>query len=276
MGRFQGLFRSASPTSRRAKQRASRSPTCRWSATTARRPSRCRSTQLPSTTRLLDAEVTVRMREAGGRAVERSLDLGIRPEGDDDRHQAGFRRRRGAARRNRQVQRHRRRPGRQPQGAGRRARGRWSRSSATTSGTATATPGTTSRSPPPRPVANGTLDIAADGEAAISMPVDWGRYRLEIETADPTARPPASSSMPAGTSRRPRPTRRTGWRSPSTRSNYAAGEVAKLKISPRFAGELAGHGRRRPAADDLHSQRSRRRLRRSTFRSPPTGAPAPM
>ena len=45
------------------------------STRTARRPSRSRSTQLPSTTQLLNADVTVRMRESGGRAVERSLDL---------------------------------------------------------------------------------------------------------------------------------------------------------------------------------------------------------
>ena len=31
-------------------------------------------------------------------------------------------------------------------------------------------------------VANGTIDIAADSEVTISQPVDWGRYRLEIET----------------------------------------------------------------------------------------------
>ena len=38
--------------------------------------------QLPSTTRLLVADVTVRMRESGGRAVERSLDLDVRSHGD--------------------------------------------------------------------------------------------------------------------------------------------------------------------------------------------------
>ncbi len=43
--------------------------------------------QLPSTTRLVDAKVTVRMRETGGRAVERSLDIGIRPQG----HMIGIR-----------------------------------------------------------------------------------------------------------------------------------------------------------------------------------------
>src|SRR5690606_9216364 len=37
--------------------------------------------QLPSTTRLLNAAIVVRMRESGGRAVERALDLAIRPQG---------------------------------------------------------------------------------------------------------------------------------------------------------------------------------------------------
>src|SRR5690606_29531885 len=36
--------------------------------------------QAPSTTRLLEAKVTVRMREGGGRAVERSTTVHIRPE----------------------------------------------------------------------------------------------------------------------------------------------------------------------------------------------------
>src|SRR5690606_9993809 len=38
--------------------------------------------QLPSTTRLINATLTVRMREAGGRAVERSLDIAVRPTAD--------------------------------------------------------------------------------------------------------------------------------------------------------------------------------------------------
>ncbi len=37
--------------------------------------------QLPSTTRMLNAEVAVRMREGGGRAVERKLDIAIKPQG---------------------------------------------------------------------------------------------------------------------------------------------------------------------------------------------------
>ncbi|TGT22659.1 hypothetical protein EN812_35455, partial [Mesorhizobium sp. M4B.F.Ca.ET.169.01.1.1] len=40
-------------------------------------------------------------------------------------------------------------------------------------------------------VANGAVDLKADGEATVSLPVDWGRYRLEVETADPDG--PATS-----------------------------------------------------------------------------------
>ena len=70
-----------------------------------------------------------------------------------------------------------------PTGARRRrcraATGRWSASSATTSGTATAIPGTTSRSPRPQQIANGTIDATRRRRGKISVPVDWGRYRLE-------------------------------------------------------------------------------------------------
>eukprot|EP01031_Cornospumella_fuschlensis_P012030 gene12030-14709_t len=37
--------------------------------------------EVPSTTQLINANVTVRMREAGGRAIERSLTLPVKPEG---------------------------------------------------------------------------------------------------------------------------------------------------------------------------------------------------
>ena len=37
---------------------------------------------LPSTTRLINASVTVRMREGAGRAVERSVDIAVSPATD--------------------------------------------------------------------------------------------------------------------------------------------------------------------------------------------------
>ena len=87
-------------------------------------------------------------------------------------------------------------------------------------------------------IANGTIDLSADGEATVSHAGRLGPYRLEIETADPEG-PATSYEFDAG------------WYVASTstetpdgleialdKDNYAAGEVAKLKVSPHFAGEL--------------------------------------
>ena len=51
--------------------------------------------------------------------------------------------------------------------------------------------GTTSRSPRPRRSPTARSTPAPTAKRKISVPVDWGRYRLEVETADPTARRPA-------------------------------------------------------------------------------------
>ena len=173
--------------------------------------------QLPSTTRLLNAEVIVRMREAGGRAVERSLDIGIRPSGEliairpdfsgDEVPQGGTAKFSIIA-----VD---------PDGERQALAGaewslvkverdyQWYRS------------GNSWNYEPvnsTKAVANGTIDIAAGTEISLSQPVDWGRYRLEDRRPPiPTARSPATSSMPAGTSLPARPRRRTRWKSPSTR-----------------------------------------------------------
>jgi hypothetical protein len=61
---------------RKAMRPASRSQTCRWSAMTARRPSRCRSTAAVDDPP--DGQRDGVLRETGGRAVERSLALDIR------------------------------------------------------------------------------------------------------------------------------------------------------------------------------------------------------
>src|SRR5690606_31259137 len=87
-------------------------------------------------------------------------------------------------------------------------------------------------------IANGKIDLKTDSEAEISLPVDWGRYRLEVETADASG-PATSYEFDAG------------WYVSSTstetpdgleialdKEHYAAGDTAELKVSPRFAGEL--------------------------------------
>ncbi|MER9363856.1 alpha-2-macroglobulin family protein [Mesorhizobium sp. M0500] len=193
--------------------------------------------QLPSTTKLVDAKVTVRMRETGGRAVERSLNIGIRPQGhmigirpdfDDDEVPQG-----GTAKFSLIAV--------DPDGKREALKGaqwslvkversyQWYRSSNSWN----YEPVTFTKA-----VANGQVDLSADGEATVSLPVDWGRYRLEIETADPEG-PATSYEFDAGwyvsstTTETP-----DGLEIALDKDTYAAGEVAKLKVSPHFAGEL--------------------------------------
>ena len=192
---------------------------------------------LPSTTRLLTARVSVRMREGGGRAVEKFLDLSIRPSGDvigihpdfagDEVPQGGTAKFSVIA-----VD---------PEGNRKNLDGalwslvkvernyQWYRSGNYWN----YEPVTFTRA-----VANGTIDIAADGTASISMPVDWGRYRLEIETPSPEG-PATSVEFDAGWYVLATSTETPdGLEVALDRESYAPGEVAKLKVSPRFAGEL--------------------------------------
>ncbi len=192
--------------------------------------------QLPSTTRLVNAKVTVRMRETGGRAVERSLDIGIRPQGDmigirpdfaDEVPQGGtakFSMIAAASDGSRQdlkgalwslvkVERNY----------------QWYRNG----GSWNYEPVTFTKS-----VANGQVDISANGEATVSLPVDWGRYRLQVETADPDG-PASSYEFDAGWY-----VEASSTETPDAleialdKDAYVPGDVAKLQVSPHFAGEL--------------------------------------
>jgi len=193
--------------------------------------------QVPSTTKLVNAKVTVRMRETGGRAVERSLDIGIRPTGhmigirpdfaDDEVPQGGTAKFSLIA-----VD---------PDGKREALKGalwtlvridrnyQWYRSG----GSWNYEPVEFTKS-----IANGTVDIDENGEAKLSLPVDWGRYRLQVETTDPEG--PATSYAFDG-----------GWYVSATstetpdaleialdKDSYQPGEVAKLKVSPHYAGQL--------------------------------------
>ncbi|MGB3387456.1 MAG: alpha-2-macroglobulin, partial [Pseudaminobacter sp.] len=193
--------------------------------------------ELPSTTRLLNAAVAVRMRESGGRAVERSLDIAIRPQGRMIGIRPDFS--------GNEV----------PQGS----TAKFSVIAAEPDGSRTAIDGAewslvkvernyqwyrsgNSWNYEPvtftRAIANGKLDIAAGSEATISVPVDWGRYRLEITTADPTG-PATSVEFDAGWYVEATSTETPdGLEIALDKDQYAAGETAKLQVSPRFAGEL--------------------------------------
>ncbi len=87
-------------------------------------------------------------------------------------------------------------------------------------------------------IANGKIDLATDSEAEISLPVDWGRYRLEIESADASG-PATSYEFDAGWFVSSTSTETPdGLEIAFDKEHYAAGDTAELKISPRFAGEL--------------------------------------
>jgi len=193
--------------------------------------------QLPATTRLVNAKVTIRMRETGGRAVERSLDIGIRPQDDmigirpdfsgDEVPQGGTAKfsliavdadgnraaLKDAAWSLVKVERNY----------------QWYRSGGSWRYEAVEFT---------KSVATGTVDLAADREATVSQPVDWGRYRLEIETADPDG-PATSYEFDAGWYVSASSTETPdGLEIALDKDSYAAGEVARLKVSPHFAGEL--------------------------------------
>lgn len=191
--------------------------------------------ELPSTTQLLTADIIVRLREAGGRAVERTLTLpvrsegpmiGIKPEFAGDLAENSVARFRvisidaegekqdmaGLSWKLLKVQRNY----------------QWYRE------------GTSWRYEPvttTEQVANGTVDATAGG-TEISAPVGWGRYRLEIETADIDG-PASSVEFDAGWYVAATSTETPdGLEVALDKSEYKVGETAKLKISPRFAGEV--------------------------------------
>ncbi|WP_337267185.1 alpha-2-macroglobulin family protein [Oryzifoliimicrobium ureilyticus] len=189
----------------------------------------------PSSTRPLEATVYIRMQEVGGRAIERSLTLpvksghpfiGIKPEFSGDLPEnslanftvigvgtdgakanlKGLRWKLLSLERNYQWYR---------EGTS------WRYESVYTT----------------KQVANGTVDTGADG-ARISAPVGWGRYRLEVESAE--AEGPASSVefdagwfVAATSTETP-----DGLEIALDKASYKVGETAHLKVASRYAGQL--------------------------------------
>ncbi|RVG81225.1 hypothetical protein CN223_03820 [Sinorhizobium meliloti] len=191
--------------------------------------------EVPGTTQLLNANVTVRMREADGRAIERTLTLPVKPEGPII--------------------------GIKPEFSGDLAEnsvGKFHVIAVDADGTRTAMPGlpwklisvernyqwyrdgTAWKYEPvisTKQVASGSADVTEDG-AEISVPVGWGRYRLEIEAAALDG-PASSVEFDAGWYVEATSTETPdGLEIALDKENYAVGETAKLKVSPRFAGEL--------------------------------------
>lgn len=191
----------------------------------------------PATTRLLGATVVVRMREGGGRAVERRLDIGIAPQTEmiGVRPEfAGSELPEGSTASFQVIA---------VDAAGERVdlaglswtlerverRYQWYRSGSSWN----YEPITMTTK-----VADGTIDAGAASPARISAPVGWGRYRLEVADSDP-AGPATSVEFSAGWFVEAASTETPdGLEIGLDKESYAAGETARLNISPRFAGEL--------------------------------------
>ncbi|MFB2553827.1 alpha-2-macroglobulin family protein [Ensifer soli] len=192
-------------------------------------------TEVPSTTQLLNADVVVRLREGSGRAVERVLTLpvqpdgpmiGIKPEFSGDLSENSVARFQVIAT--------------DAQGGRQALAGLKWRLLAVERNYQWYRDGSAWRYEPvtnTRQVADGSLDVTADG-SAIATPVGWGRYRLEVES--PVIDGPQSSvEFDAGWY-----VAATSTETPDAleialdKDRYAVGETAKLKVSPRFAGEL--------------------------------------
>lgn len=192
---------------------------------------------VPSTTRLLEATVAVRMREPGGRAVERRLSLpvvpettmiGIRPDftGDTlpENTTASFSVIVAG-----------------PHGQREEVQGfRWSLKKIERSYQWYRTGGGWNYEPITytSEVASGSVDAGLHDAGRISMQVQWGRYRLEVETTDPLG-PMTSLEFDAGWF-----VEATSTETPDAleialdKETYQSGETARLQVTPRFAGEV--------------------------------------
>lgn len=189
---------------------------------------------LPATTRLLNGEITIRMREGTGRAVERKLTLPVRPETDMIGIKPEFSgevAENSAANFNVIMT--------TPDGDRKEAAGlkwtlykverdyQWYRE------------GNSWKYEPvqsTRKQEEGTLNASTDG-GKISVPVAWGRYRLEVQSGDGQA--VSSVEFDAGWYVAATSTETPdGLEIALDKDSYKAGDTAQLKVSPRFAGEV--------------------------------------
>ena len=262
---------------RRARRRGAehRRPTCRRPTPRAMPNSTCALPELPTTTRPLKANVTVRMREPGGRAVEKNASLPVEAAEAAARHQARGSTRTARRRASRlDVPAHRHRSGRQAdRGQGRDMVAEAAHTPPISGSRPTAT-GATRRSPAPArsPAARSTS--APTSRRRCRRPCRWGEYRLEI-AADGFA--PASIDFSSGYyyARRQADTPDT-LQVALDKTSVKTGETINVKIDARFAGKASAAGRRRPAACIADASMCRRAAPPCRSPSARAGAPAPM
>ena len=86
-------------------------------------------------------------------------------------------------------------------------------------------------------VANGTVDTTADKPARISMPVKWGRYRLEVSTGTPNG-PVTSLSFDAGFYAESSADTPDLLEVALDKSDYKSGDAMTASVTARTAGRL--------------------------------------
>lgn len=193
--------------------------------------------QIPSTTRLVNAALSVRLRESGGRAVERRIDIPVRPRDQLIGVKPDF-------------------AGDEiPQGSV----ANFSVIAANQLGQSIALQsvnwslekiernyqwyreGNSWNYEPvtfTRQISSGTVDITSETGGKISVPTDWGRYRLTLATSDADG-PTTSVEFDAGWYVSASSTETPeGLEIALDKQVYAVGETAQMKVSPRFSGEL--------------------------------------
>lgn len=87
-------------------------------------------------------------------------------------------------------------------------------------------------------IADGTIDVDADALSKLSLPVEWGRYRLDLESHSKGS-PATSVEFNAGWFVDSKSTDTPdGLEIALDKNSYKAGDTARLKVSPRYAGEM--------------------------------------
>src|SRR6476661_5928474 len=86
-------------------------------------------------------------------------------------------------------------------------------------------------------VANGTVDVAADKPARVSVPVKWGRYRLEISTGEVNG-PVTSLSFDAGFYAESNADTPDLLEVALDKSDYKPGDTLNVAVTARTAGRL--------------------------------------
>ncbi|HVX99717.1 MAG TPA: MG2 domain-containing protein [Pseudorhodoplanes sp.] len=191
--------------------------------------------KLPSTSGLLEAQVIVRMAESGGRAVERKLTLPVMPAGTMIGVKPLFSGRSLGENDNASFDvvavqadgKQAARPGLRYELLKIETRYQYYRQN----GSWDYEPVKTTRR-----IADGQVDVAADKPGRISMPVTWGRYRLEVSSAD--GQTVTSVAFDAGYYNEASADTPDLLEIALDKPEYRAGETMTVAVTARMAGKV--------------------------------------